>query len=105
MTTANSNGLGMMSGTSPTTSHPTTPSFERIATLESLQEHLQWAIELEQLHAPALSVWLYSLVPGRNPEATEVARSVRVDSSPCNPTVTVMSLIINPRFYGLVVPH
>jgi hypothetical protein len=36
------------------------------------------------------------LSPARNPEATEVVRSVLVDSILCHPTVTVMSLIINP---------
>ena len=28
------------------------PSFARIATLESLREHLQWAIELEHFTQP-----------------------------------------------------
>jgi hypothetical protein len=98
MTTANSNGLGTMSGTLPTTSHPTIPSFGRIATLESLQEHSQWAIELEHFTLRPYLCARYSLEPGgRNPEATEVVRSVLVDSSPCNPTVTVMRLIIKSQ--------
>ena len=51
----------------------------RIATLESLREHLQWAIELEHCTVPPYMCALYSLDPGRNPEASEVIASVLVE--------------------------
>jgi hypothetical protein len=47
-----------------------------IETLESLREHLQWAIELEHLTLPSYLCGLYSLDPARNPEAAEVVLSV-----------------------------
>ncbi|MGP3961989.1 ferritin-like domain-containing protein [Nonomuraea sp. 3N208] len=47
-----------------------------IATLESLREHLQWAIELEHATLPPYLCALYSLDPERNPEAVEVVGSV-----------------------------
>jgi hypothetical protein len=68
-----------MSVTSPTHSRLGAPSFGRIATLESLQEHLQWAIELEHFTLPPYLCALYSLDPGRNPEATDVVASVLVE--------------------------
>ena len=55
------------------------PSFARIATLESLREHLQWAIELEHFTLPPYLCALYSLDPIRNPEASEVVASVLVE--------------------------
>jgi hypothetical protein len=51
----------------------------RIATLESLREHLQWAIELEHFTIPPYLCALYSLDPGRNAEAVEVVASVLVE--------------------------
>ncbi|MBF8185270.1 CDGSH iron-sulfur domain-containing protein [Nonomuraea sp. K274] len=47
-----------------------------IATLDSLREHLQWAIELEHATLPPYLCALYSLDPERNPEAVEVVGSV-----------------------------
>lgn len=43
------------------------PSTARIETLESLREHLQWAIELEHATLPSYLCALYSLDPSRNP--------------------------------------
>ena len=51
----------------------------RIATLESLREHLQWAIELEHFTIPPYLCALYSLDPVRNAEAAEVVTSVLVE--------------------------
>ncbi|MFG1708886.1 ferritin-like protein [Nonomuraea sp. M3C6] len=48
----------------------------RIDTLDSLREHLQWAIELEHATLPPYLCALYSLDPERNPEAVEVVASV-----------------------------
>jgi hypothetical protein len=55
------------------------PSFARITTLESLREHLQWAIELEHCTVPPYLCALYSLDAVRNPEASEVVASVFVE--------------------------
>ncbi|MBE3013491.1 CDGSH iron-sulfur domain-containing protein [Microbispora sp. NEAU-D428] len=52
------------------------PSETRIDTLDSLREHLQWAVELEHATLPPYLCALYSLDPERNPEATEVVGSV-----------------------------
>jgi Ferritin-like len=52
---------------------------EPIATLESLREHLQWAIELEHFTVPPYLCALYSLDPERNPDAAEVLSSVLVE--------------------------
>ena len=51
----------------------------RINTLESLREHLQWAIELEHFTLPPYLCALYSLDPVRNPEAAEVVASVLLE--------------------------
>ncbi|MFA1541956.1 ferritin-like domain-containing protein [Actinomadura monticuli] len=48
----------------------------RITTLESLREHLQWAIELEHATLPPYLCALYSLDPARNPEAVRAVGSV-----------------------------
>lgn len=56
-----------------------TPSYSRIATLESLREHLQWAIELEHCTVPPYLCALYSLDAARNPEAADVVCSVLVE--------------------------
>ncbi|MFI0353269.1 ferritin-like domain-containing protein [Actinomadura sp. 9N407] len=53
---------------------PATPA--RIATLDDLREHLQWAIELEHATLPPYLCALYSLDPRRNPEAVGVVASV-----------------------------
>lgn len=42
-----------------------------IASLESLREHLQWAIELEHSTIPPYLGALYSIEPGRNFEAAK----------------------------------
>jgi hypothetical protein len=47
-----------------------------IATLDSLREHLQWAIELEHATLPPYLCALYSLDPARNPDAVELVGSV-----------------------------
>ncbi|WP_219499284.1 ferritin-like domain-containing protein [Nonomuraea ceibae] len=51
----------------------------RIGTLDSLREHLQWAIELEHATLPPYLTALYSLDPERNPEAAQVVGSVFVE--------------------------
>jgi CDGSH-type Zn-finger protein len=48
----------------------------QIATLESLREHLQWAIELEHATIPPYLCALYSLDRASNPEAAEIVSSV-----------------------------
>ena len=71
--------VGMMSDTSSAPAQSYAASFGRIATLESLREHLQWAIELEYFTLPPYLCALYSLDSGRNPEAAEVIASVLVE--------------------------
>ncbi|MFI7703984.1 ferritin-like domain-containing protein [Nonomuraea sp. NPDC049480] len=56
--------------------HETAVAPAPIATLDSLREHLQWAIELEHATLPPYLCALYSLDPERNPEAVEVVGSV-----------------------------
>jgi len=56
-----------------------TDTLARIATLESLREHLQWAIELEHFTLPPYLCALYSLDASRNPEASEVVVTVLVE--------------------------
>ena len=68
-----------MPGTTATASQQGTPSFGPIATLESLREPLQWAIELEHFTLPPYLCALCSLEPDRNPEASEVVSSVLVE--------------------------
>ena len=41
---------------------------QRIETIDSLHEHLQWAIELEHATIPPYLCALYSLDPARNPD-------------------------------------
>jgi hypothetical protein len=50
-----------------------------IDTLDSLREHLQWAIELEHTTLPPYLCALYSLDPARNAEAIDVVESVFVE--------------------------
>ena len=71
-------GLGAMSGVSMARVKAEAPSFARIVTLESLREHLPWAIELEHFTLPPYLCALYSLDAVRNPEASEVVASVLV---------------------------
>ncbi|TCC24612.1 ferritin-like domain-containing protein [Kribbella speibonae] len=52
---------------------------QRIDTIDSLREHLQWAIELEHATLPPYLCALYSLDPERNPDAVEVVSSVFVE--------------------------
>jgi len=47
-----------------------------IDTVESLRQHLQWAIELEHCTIPPYMCALYSLDPNRNREASDVMRSI-----------------------------
>jgi hypothetical protein len=56
--------------------HGTAAAQAPIATLDSLREHLQWAIELEHATLPPYLCALYSLDPERNPDAVEVVSSV-----------------------------
>jgi len=58
---------------------PNPVSYGEITTLESLLEHLQWAIELEHFTLPPYLCALYSLNAERNPEATEVVASIFVE--------------------------
>ena len=69
----------MIMNTPPTLTRLGAPSFRRIATLQSLQKHLQWAIELEHSLLPPYMCALYSLDPARNPQAIEVVTSVLVE--------------------------
>jgi hypothetical protein len=55
------------------------PPRARIETLESLREHLQWAIELEHATLPPYLCALYSLNPERNADAVQVVSSVFVE--------------------------
>lgn len=50
-----------------------------IPSLESLREHLQWAMELEHSTIPPYLCALYSIEPGKNLEAVEVISSVVVE--------------------------
>ncbi|MDF1602043.1 ferritin-like domain-containing protein [Nocardioides sp. YIM 152315] len=52
------------------------PSRAPIESIESLREHLQWAIELEHATLPPYLCALYSLQAGQNAEASEVVTSV-----------------------------
>ncbi|MEU3188218.1 ferritin-like protein [Streptomyces sp. NPDC006923] len=56
-----------------------TPATARITTLESLREHLQWAIELEHATLPPYLCALYSLDPSRNPDAAQALGGVFVE--------------------------
>ncbi|GAA0835701.1 ferritin-like protein [Streptosporangium amethystogenes subsp. fukuiense] len=51
----------------------------KIGTLDSLREHLQWAIELEHATLPPYLTVLYSLDSERNPAAVEVVSGVFVE--------------------------
>jgi len=51
----------------------------RIDSIESLREHLQWAVEIEHSTLPPYLCALYSLDPARNPAAVEVVTSVFVE--------------------------
>ena len=64
-----------------TTAPPDTSStaFGRIDTLADLQAHLQCAIELEHAVLPPYLCALYTLDPGRDPEAVAVMRSIVVE--------------------------
>jgi hypothetical protein len=71
--------MSMMTDTSPIPSQqPSTPR-TRIATLESLREHLQWAIELEHFTIPPYLCALYSLERDRNAQAAEIISSVLIE--------------------------
>lgn len=47
-----------------------------IKTIESLREHLQWAVEIEHATLPPYLCALYSLKPGHNAEVEEIVESV-----------------------------
>jgi hypothetical protein len=71
--------MSLMNNTSPVrTQHGSLPP-GRIATLESLREHLQWAIELEHFTIPPYLCALYSLDRDRNAEAAEIVTSVLIE--------------------------
>ena len=55
------------------------PSVGTISSVENLREHLQWAIELEHSTIPPYLCALYSIEPGRNPEAMSVIGGVVVE--------------------------
>ena len=55
------------------------PVTARIATLDSLRQHLQWALELEHATLPPYLCALYSLDPERNPDAVQVIAGVFVE--------------------------
>ena len=55
------------------------PLVGTITSLDSLRDHLQWAIELEHSTIPPYLCALYSIEPGRNLEAIEVVSSVLVE--------------------------
>lgn len=55
------------------------PAARGIDTVESLREHLQWAVELEHSTLPPYLCALYSLDPERNPDAVQVVSSVFVE--------------------------
>jgi Ferritin-like len=75
-------GVAGVSGISVASFKSEAPSVARIATLDSLREHLQWAIELEHFTLPPYLCALYSLDAVRNPEASEVVASVLVEEMP-----------------------
>ncbi|KUN74076.1 hypothetical protein AQJ46_00305 [Streptomyces canus] len=60
-------------------SHISQATAARIETLDSLREHLQWAIELEHATLPPYLCALYSLDPQRNPDAAQAVGSVFVE--------------------------
>jgi len=64
---------------SPTKVQMPAPLMGTITSLESLQEHLQWAIELEHSTIPPYLCALYSIETGHNAAATEVLSSVMVE--------------------------
>lgn len=55
---------------------PTLPKNARIKTLEGLQKHLQWAVELEHSTIPPYLCALYSIQEGTNAEAAQIIQSV-----------------------------
>ncbi|WP_263417743.1 ferritin-like domain-containing protein [Terriglobus albidus] len=57
----------------------TASSAGTITTLESLREHLQWALELEHSTIPPYLCALYSIKAGHNTEAIEVLNSILVE--------------------------
>ena len=68
-----------LSISSSTSAKGQAPSVRTITSLESLREHLQWAIELEHSTIPPYLCALYSIAPGRNSEATELVSSVLLE--------------------------
>lgn len=50
-----------------------------ISDVESLRQHLQWAVALEHATLPPYLCGLYSIEEGSNPEAVEVIRSVFIE--------------------------
>src|SRR6476646_1014310 len=61
------------------TCRPRAPLAGTLTSLESLREHLQWAIELEHSTIPPYLCALYSIEPGCNRDAVEVLSSVVVE--------------------------
>src|ERR1700704_3596025 len=80
MNSSNSASLLVMETTaSPTTVQRPRPLLGTITSLESLREHLQWAIELEHATIPPYLCALYSIEPRSNPEAIEVLAGVMIE--------------------------
>src|SRR4051812_24272879 len=71
--------MSMMTDTSLILAQIGNTPLGRIATLESLRDHLQWAIELEHFTIPPYLCALYSLDPDRNADAAEVIVSVVIE--------------------------
>ena len=71
--------MSMMTQTSPTFSQMDILPSGRITTLESLKEHLQWALELEHFTIPPYLCALYSLDQARNAEAAEIITGVLIE--------------------------
>src|SRR4051812_29281108 len=71
--------MTMTTDAAPVLTQARLPPLGRIASLASLQEHLQWAIELEHFTIPPYLCALYSLDPDRNADAVEVVASVMIE--------------------------
>src|SRR4029453_8662609 len=73
-------------------------SCDRIDTVDSLHEHLQWAIELEHFTLPPYLCALYSLAAVRNPEASEVVASVLVEEMlHMTLAANLLNAVVNPH--------
>src|SRR3954465_5321574 len=71
--------MTMTTDAAPVLTQARLPPLGPIASLASLQEHLQWAIELEHFTIPPYLCALYSLDMDRNADAAEVIASVVIE--------------------------